>query len=80
MELQQEINDYTCHNPVEKNLNLPTITVPDPDFQKFFSAFRASIWSKNKGGPGPPPSPRAPPLDPPPHFQVKDICYVTGFI
>ena len=40
---------------------------PDPEIEggsdkKFFSAPRASIWSKNKGGPGPP---RAPSLDPP---------------
>ena len=28
--------------------------------KEFFSALRASVWSKNKGGPGP----RAPPLDP----------------
>ena len=38
---------------------------PDPEMKgrgrlqkNFFSAFRASFWSKNKGGPGPPsPSP-----------------------
>ena len=37
---------------------------PDPEIRggaaskKFFSALRASFWSKNKGGPGPPsPSP-----------------------
>ena len=39
---------------------------PDPEIrgvvsQKFFSALRASVWSKNKGGRNPP----APPLDPP---------------
>ena len=43
--------------------------MPDPDLEitgwgghglppNFFSALRASVWSKNKGG-------RAPPLDPP---------------
>ena len=42
---------------------------PDPETsgggglqKKVFSALRASVWYKNKGGPGPP---RAPPLDPP---------------
>ena len=41
---------------------------PDPEIRegrspkKVFSTVRASFWSKNKGGPGPP---RAPPLDPP---------------
>ena len=30
-------------------------------FKTFFSALRASVWSKNKGGAGPP---RAPPVDP----------------
>ena len=30
--------------------------------QKMFSAIRASVWSKNKGGGG---GSRAPPLDPP---------------
>ena len=50
---------------VKHVVNLP-ITVADPDLQirgrgrgalskKFFSALRASVWSKNKGGGGRPP-------------------------
>ena len=44
---------------------------PDPDIRgvglqkNFFSALRASVWSTIKGGR----PPRAPPLDPPLHFE-----------
>ena len=52
-----------------KVIKFCVIAVPDPDLEMggrggtvspniFFSALRASVWSKNKGG-------RAPPLDPP---------------
>ena len=52
---------------------------PDPEIRrgspkKFFSAHRASVWSKNKGGRGR--VPRAPPLDPPlpSNNQEKHVC------
>ena len=40
-----------------------------------FSALRASVWSKNKGGAGPP---RATPLDPPVVIQIQ--LYIASFI
>ena len=54
---------------------------PDPEMRgggvvskKFFSALRASFWSKNKGGPR---APRAPPLDPPLALQLPKSTSVT---
>ena len=39
--------------------------------KKFFSAVRASVWSKNKGGAW---APRAPPLDPPLLISVGSVA------
>ena len=48
-----------------------------PVSKNFFSALRASVWSKDKGGPGP----RAPPLDPPLRcFRIRLVSSTFSFI
>ena len=76
MNLKNQILTYNKYTVL--TISLAVLSVLSPE--KFFSALRTSVWSRNKGGGGggpppraPPRAHRAPPLDPPLIVMLENV-------
>ena len=70
MNLKNQILTYNKYTVL--TISLAVLSVLSPE--KFFSALRASIWSRNKGGGGVGgQAHRAPPLDPPLIVMLENV-------
>ena len=67
MNLKNQILTYNKYTVL--TISLAVLSVLSPE--KFFSALRTSVWSRNKGGGGQ--AHRAPPLDPPLIVMLENV-------
>ena len=69
MNLKNQMLTYNKYTVL--TISWAVLSVLSPE--KFFSALRASVWSRNKGGGGGGQAHRAPPLDPPQIVMLENV-------